>query len=98
MPAINLACHSHCFYHTGDDSNKQFCLFSDPIICLYIIVLLIMLSIFEIYIVLTKLNNFALFFIISDLVHDEIIRDFYRLTKCGILIEICDAMKLQFAV
>ena len=38
-PAINLACHSHCLYHAGNDSYKQYCLFK-PVICLYIIVLL----------------------------------------------------------
>ena len=30
--------------------------------------------------------------------HDEIISFFYLLTTCGILLEMCDAMKLQFAV
>ena len=39
-PAINLACHSHGLYNAGNDSYKQYCLFSNPVICLYIIVLL----------------------------------------------------------
>ena len=38
--AINLTSHSHCLYHVGTDSYKQYCLFSNPVICLYIIVLL----------------------------------------------------------
>ena len=37
---MNLAWHSHCLYHAGNDSYKQYCLFSNPVICLYIIVLL----------------------------------------------------------
>ena len=69
------------------------CLFSDPIICLYNIVLLIYAFYVRKDIVDTKLNNF-----IINLVHDEIIRVFYMLTTCGILVEMCDGIKLQFAV
>ena len=73
------------------------CLFSDPITYLYNIVLLI----YAFYVrkdIDTKLNNFALLFVISNLEHDEIIRVFYLLTTCGILVEMCDGIKLQFAV
>ena len=38
-PTINLACHSHCLYHAGNDSYEQCCLVSNPVIWLYIIVL-----------------------------------------------------------
>ena len=37
-PAINTACHSHCLYHVFEQ--YMYCLFSNPVICLYIIVLL----------------------------------------------------------
>ena len=40
-PAGNLACHSQYSYYVGDDSYKQCCLFSDPVICLFIIVFFI---------------------------------------------------------
>ena len=45
-----------------------------------------MLSIFEINIVQPKLNNFALFFVISDLVHDELIF-FYLITAHDFLLK-----------
>ena len=36
----NLACHSQYSYYAGDNPYRHCCLFSDSVICLYIIVLL----------------------------------------------------------
>ena len=39
-PAINLACYLYYLYHAGNYAYKQYCLFLNPAIRLYIIVLI----------------------------------------------------------
>ena len=75
--SYKLACHSHSLYHAGDDAYKQFCLFSDSIICMYIIVLLIHAFYFQNIYCLNLIEQFCFnVFVINDVVHDEIIRVF----------------------